>query len=61
MVNNHHIGCGVDEVKKLVLFDIIFDFDEKDQGGVVCEISKKLKEEFSDFELNIIVDTDFSD
>ena len=63
--NYEHIiqmhGFYVDEVKKLVLFDIIFDFDEKDQSGVVCEISKKLKEEFSDFDFNIIVDTDFSD
>ncbi len=54
-------GFYVDEVKKLVLFDIIFDFDEENQSGVISEINTTLKEKFSEFTFNIIIDTDFSD
>ena len=54
-------GFYVDEVKKLVLFDIIFDFDEENQSGVISEINTMLKEKFSEFTFNIIIDTDFSD
>ena len=54
-------GFYVDEIKKIVLFDLIFDFNEKDTNGIVCEITNKLKEKFSDFDFNIIIDTDFAD
>lgn len=54
-------GFYVDEINKTVVFDIIFDFDEKAQGDTVNEIRDSLKNKFADFEFNIVVDTDFTD
>ena len=54
-------GFYVDEIKKIAFFDLIFDFDEKDPAGITNQLSKTLKENFEDFDFNIIVDTDFAD
>ena len=54
-------GFYVDEIKRTVLFDIIFDFDETAQSDIIKEIHDTLKSEFKEFEFNIVVDTDFAD
>ncbi len=54
-------GFYVDEEYKLISFDLIFNFDETEPEKTVSEISNKLKEKYSDYNFNVILDTDFSD
>ncbi len=54
-------GFYVDEIKKSVFFDIIFDFDEKNPSEITSSIYKALKEKYEDFDFAIVVDTDFTD
>lgn len=54
-------GFYVDEDKKYVLFDVIFDFDEDKRGEKVEEIKKELEAKFSDYKFHIIIDTDYTD
>ena len=54
-------GFYVDEAKKYVFFDLIFDFEEKDPNSVIQEITNKMKERFTGFEFNVILDTHFAD
>ncbi|MBQ9513539.1 MAG: cation transporter [Clostridia bacterium] len=54
-------GFYVDEIKKVVFFDLIFDFEEKDPHMIIDNITSKMKEKFPDFFFNVVLDTDFSD
>jgi len=54
-------GFYVDEELKQISFDVIFNFDEKDQEAVVSEIKTKIKDKYPKYDYNIIIDTDFSD
>lgn len=63
--NYEHIiqmhGFYVDEIKKYVLFDVIFDFDENNRNEKVEEIKNNLENKFDDYKFNIIIDTDYTD
>ncbi len=54
-------GFFVDEAKKIVLFDLIFDFDEKNPHDIISIITETMKNEFPSFNFNVVLDTDFSD
>lgn len=54
-------GFYVDEDKKLVIFDLIFDFDEKDAAGVTEGIKEELAKKFAGFDFHVVVDTSFTD
>ncbi len=53
-------GFFVDEEKKRVMFDLIFDFSA-DAKAVCGEIHEKLKALWPEYQIDIVLDTDFSD
>ena len=54
-------GFYVDEQDKNISFDLIFSFDEKNPEAIIEKIKTKLKEKYSKYEYNVIIDTDFTD
>ena len=54
-------GFYVDEEYKSISFDLIFNFDEENPESVIKEITEKLKKQYSEYNFNVILDTDFSD
>ena len=54
-------GFYVDDEYKIISFDLIFDFEEKEPEKKVLEIKKKLKKKYPKFETSIILDTDISE
>ena len=54
-------GFYVDEEYKIISFDIIFNFDEKNPKIVVDEIRNKLSSKYSEYQFSIIIDVDVSD
>lgn len=54
-------GFYVDEIKKYVLFDLIFDFDEENPVKKVENIRMNLEAKFADFKFNIVIDTDYTE
>ena len=54
-------GFYVDKSKKNVYFDIIIDFEEKDKEKILKEIVQKMKEKYSEYNYNVILDSDISD
>lgn len=54
-------GFYVDEEKKQISFDIIFNFDEKNPEKITKKIKKDMKTKYPKYSYNIIIDTDFSD
>lgn len=54
-------GFYVDKAKSNVYFDIIFDFDEKNKNDILKEILKKLKEKYTNYNFNVILDSDISE
>ncbi len=54
-------GFYVDTRTKKIMFDLIIDFDEKDQKGVrdsvICEMRKK----YPEYDYTVIIDNDYSD
>ena len=55
-----HAFC-VDEEKKVISFDLVFDFDEKDPIKIKDEIVNRLKEKYSNYNYVVIIDKDYSD
>ena len=53
-------GFYGDEEKKVVLFDLIVDF-EADASAVRDALCAKLKEEYSEYRFDIVLDSDYSD
>ncbi|MBR0488569.1 cation transporter [Candidatus Saccharibacteria bacterium] len=51
-------GFYVDETAKMISFDVIFDFAERDMLRKVKEIRRKVKKLYPDYEVYIILDTD---
>lgn len=54
-------GYYVDSEKKLISFDLVFDFKEKDINKIIKEISKMVEKEYPKYKVQIVADTDFSD
>ncbi|MDO4987224.1 MAG: cation diffusion facilitator family transporter [Candidatus Saccharibacteria bacterium] len=53
-------GFYVDEERKVITFDLIFDFDELKPEEKVAEIKQKMQEKYPDFSYYVIIDTDVS-
>ena len=54
-------GFYVDKAKNNVYFDLIIEFGEKDKDRIQQEIIEKLKEKYSEYNYNIILDSDITD
>ncbi len=54
-------GFYVDEKNSNIYFDLIIDFDSKDQEGIRNEIINKLEQKYPKYKFNVILDADFSD
>ena len=54
-------GFYIDEEKKLITFDLIFDFKYEKPQAKITELISKLKEKYPDYAFYIIQDADFSD
>lgn len=54
-------GFYVDEEKKEISFDIIFNFDEQKPEEISEKMKTKIKEKYPRYDYNIIIDRDFSD
>lgn len=59
-INQIH-GFYVDEEKKLITFDIIFDFKYEKPQAKIAELITTLKEKYPEYTFYVIQDTDFSD
>ena len=59
-INQIH-GFYLDEDKKLITFDLIFDFKYDKPQKKIAELISHLKEKYKDYSFYIIQDTDFSD
>ena len=59
-INQIH-GFYLDEDKKLITFDLIFDFKYDKPQKKISELVSHLKEKFPEYSFYIIQDTDFSD
>ena len=59
-INQMH-GFYVDDIKKLITFDLIFDFSFEKPQKKIAEIIAQLKEKYPEYTFYIIQDTDFSD
>ncbi len=54
-------GFYCDQEMKMISFDVIVDFEDKDSTKVIEEIKKDLQEQFPDYHFYIVEDKDFSD
>ena len=54
-------GFYVDEKKKNIYFDLIFEFECENSEEIKNDIIKKLEEKYSDYKFIVIVDDDISD
>ncbi len=54
-------GFYIDEETKMVSFDIIVDFEDKNPNGTRDQIVKELKEKFPEYSYIGLLDLDFSD
>lgn len=54
-------GYYVDSDKKLISFDLVFDFKEKDVSKIIDEIKTIIEKKHPKYTVNVIADTDFSD
>ena len=54
-------GFYVDEEKKLITFDLVFDFDCKKPQEVIDNLQKELKEKYPHYNYYVVQDTDFTD
>ena len=59
-INQIH-GFYVDEDKKLITFDLIFDFEYEKPQAKIAELIMTLKQKYPEYSFYIIQDTDFSD
>ena len=53
-------GLYFDEDKKIMRFDIVVDFDEKDRAKLYKDIYDEVSKEFKKYQVIIALDTDFS-
>ena len=54
-------GFYLDRERKIISFDVIVDFKDKDSATLIAQIRDKLLKEYPDYQFIIIEDKDFSD
>ena len=54
-------GFYFNKAEKTIRFDIVVSFDAEDRGQVYREVMKEVQEAFPDYELQIAMDTDYSE
>ena len=54
-------GFYVDQETKIISFDVIVDFKDKDAPKLIKEIHDKMVEQFHDYQFFIVEDKDFTD
>ena len=54
-------GFYVDDETNVISFDLIFSFDEEEPEEKVIEIKNRIKELYPKYDINVIIDSDFSD
>lgn len=54
-------GFYVDRVEKTMRFDMVISFDAKDRSEVYRQVLAKVQNAFSDYTLQVTMDTDFSE
>ena len=54
-------GFYVDEDRKLITFDLVFEFECEKPQEVIADLTSKLKEKYPDYNFFIVQDTDFTD
>ncbi len=54
-------GFYVDVEKRLVYFDLIFDFQAENQAEIEKDIIRRMKERFTEYEFIVVLDSDVSD
>ena len=54
-------GFYVDEPEKRVTFDVVIDYDEKEQQKVIEEIRSAMREKYPDYAVYVTLDYDISD
>ena len=54
-------GFFVDTDKKIINFDLLFYFTKEDISKVKEDIENKVKTKYPEYQLNVVIDSDFSD
>ncbi|MBQ3430541.1 cation transporter [Candidatus Saccharibacteria bacterium] len=54
-------GFYVDTKKKVLSFDLVFKFEEKEAERVIAEITKRVNKKYPDYQIMIIPDNDYTD
>ena len=54
-------GFYVDDDNKNISCDLIFDFEEENIDKIVSEIKDEMDNKYSNYNFDIIIDTDYSD
>ena len=54
-------GFYIDKAEKTLRFDIVVSFDAADRGAIYAEVRERVRKEFPEYELQIAMDTDFSE
>ncbi|MGX8774389.1 MAG: cation diffusion facilitator family transporter, partial [Bacillota bacterium] len=54
-------GFYLNKAEKTIRFDIVVSFDAKDRAEVCGDVVRAVQEEFPDYELQVVTDTDFSE
>ena len=51
----------VDDEKRLITFDLVFEFECENPKEVIASITKELKEKYPNYDYYVVQDTDFTD
>ena len=54
-------GFYVDDDNKSISCDLIFNFEENNVNNIVSEIKEEMHKKYSNYNFDVIIDTDFSD
>lgn len=52
-------GYYIDRKKKIISFDLVFSFEEKNVEKIVSEITEKINKKYPEYNVNIIPDADY--
>lgn len=54
-------GFYIDFEKMKIQFDMIVGFEAKDRHAIYDHVSQEIKEKYPEFDVEIVMDTDYSD